>query len=80
MAMPATIERRITEALLRGVPWEYFSYALMEASYAPKPSWRYAEVIVNRCIRERTLPETIFWGYQGIVPPEGYTPPHLCEE
>lgn len=69
MAMPKPIERRITSALIRGVPYEYFAYALMEAAAAPRPSWRYAEEIVSRCIREEAIPEALFWRYERIIPP-----------
>lgn len=74
--MPVPVERRITDALIRGVPFEYFSYALTEASYAPRPSWRYAEAIVSRCIRERVLPEMIFWQFEDFVP-AGYKAPSI---
>lgn len=57
--MPQIIHKRLLLDLLDGTPYEYYSYALDEASIAPKPSWRYVLAIVARLHREQVPPESL---------------------
>lgn len=46
--MTPAIMKRLLLSLYDGTPWQYYEYALEEATYAPYPSWRYVMAIVNR--------------------------------
>lgn len=48
--MTPAILKRLLLSLYSGTPWQYYEYALEEATYAPYPSWRYVMAIVNRLI------------------------------
>lgn len=47
--MPAPIAAAVLRDLRSETPSAYYRYALMEVCYAPRPSWRYVQAIVNRC-------------------------------
>ena len=47
--MPAPISAAVLRDLDADTPSAYYKYALTETMYAPKPSWRYVQAIVNRC-------------------------------
>ena len=46
--MSERCEHFLRGELARGVPYEYYLYALDETAYAPRPSWRYTAAIVRR--------------------------------
>lgn len=47
--MPAPIAAEVLRDLDADTPAVYYKYALTEACYAPRPSWRYVQAIVRRC-------------------------------
>lgn len=47
--MPAPISAEVLRDLYAETPSAYYRYAMMEAVYAPRPSWRYVQAIVRRC-------------------------------
>lgn len=47
--MPAPIAAEVLRDLDADTPAEYYKYALTEACYAPRPSWRYVQAIIRRC-------------------------------
>lgn len=47
--MPSPISAEVLRDLYAGTPSAYYRYAMMEAVYAPRPSWRYVAAIVKRC-------------------------------
>ena len=55
-AMPAPISAEVLRDLDAGTPTAYYRYAMIEATYAPRPSWRYAAAIVRRCKEEMIDP------------------------
>lgn len=55
-SMPELARQYAYRELMRGVPGAYFTYALQEAAFAPRPSWRYAMAIVARLCREKVEP------------------------
>ena len=57
--MSQAIHRRLLLDLIEGTPYQYYRYALDEASIAPKPSWRYVLAIVARLHREGVPPESL---------------------
>lgn len=54
--MPAPISAAVLRDLDAGTPSAYYRYAMIEATYAPRPSWRYAAAIVKRCKEEMVDP------------------------
>lgn len=54
--MPLSIHRKLLLDLIDGAHYEYYRYALEEASLAPQPSWRYVMAIIRRLERERVPP------------------------
>lgn len=57
--MPAPLAAKVLQDIDAGTPAEYYMYALTESCYAPRPSWRYAAAIVNRCKDQLIEPEDL---------------------
>lgn len=57
MPMPKSIGKEVRYQLYNGsVHVAYYLYALEETAKAPNPSWRYAQAIVARLVREKVPP------------------------
>lgn len=51
--MPAWLQRKLRERIAEGLDYLVVVYALREAGMAPRPSWKYAEAVLLRCLREK---------------------------
>lgn len=49
--MPRAIAQQVLRDIRAGVPAAYYSYAIEQTIYAPRPSWRYTMAIVARLQR-----------------------------
>lgn len=58
-AMPAPIAAEVLRDLDAQTPSKYYRYAMMEACYAPRPSWRYVQAIVRRCKDQMVNPDEL---------------------
>lgn len=57
--MPAPISAELLRDLDDGTPSAYYKYAMREACYAPRPSWRYVQAIVRRCKAQMIEPSEL---------------------
>ena len=51
-ACPPVAQREISYFLGRGMTEDVICEAMDEASLAPRPSWRYARAVLDRCLSE----------------------------
>ena len=49
--MPRAIAQQVLRDIRAGIPAAYYSYAIEQTIYAPRPSWRYTMAIVARLQR-----------------------------
>ena len=49
--MPRAIAQQVLKDIRSGTPAAYYSYAIEQTIYAPRPSWRYTMAIVARLQR-----------------------------
>lgn len=49
--MPRAIAQQVLRDLRSGTPAAYYSYAIAQTMYAPRPSWRYTMAIMARLQR-----------------------------
>lgn len=57
--MPTPIAAEVLRDLRCDTPAAYYRYAMMEACYAPRPSWRYVQAIVKRCKAQQLDPSEL---------------------
>lgn len=57
--MPAPIAAEVLKDLRCDTPAAYYRYAMTEACYAPRPSWRYVQAIVKRCKAQMLEPSEL---------------------
>lgn len=50
-AMPRAIAQQVLRDIRAGTPAAYYSYAIEQTMFAPRPSWRYTMAIVARLQR-----------------------------
>lgn len=58
-AMSEICAQSLRHRLEGGTPFIYYVYALNEAAFAPRPSWRYVEAIVRRLTSQAAKEEDI---------------------
>ena len=54
-SMPDWLIRHMRMRLSEGMDHLIVVYALREAGMAPRPSWKYAEAVLKRCLRENAV-------------------------
>lgn len=61
--MPRAIAQQVLKDIRSGTPAAYYSYAIEQTIYAPRPSWRYTMAIVARL--QRTMASEDDMDYRG---------------